>query len=347
MIQHNLPRWITIALALLLPPMHVAFSSGTLIVLNKTDNTATLIDLTNNKVRATLPTGAGPHEVAVSPEGRFAVVTNYGGREPGASLTVLDVAKAVKVKDINLGDYRRPHGVTWYGSGDEILVTAEANKMLLIVDIAKGAIRQAIPTDQEVSHMVALRPQGDRAFVANIRSGSVTVIDLKTGKALRSISTGAGAEGIDVSPDGKEAWVSNREANTVSVIDAEKLEIVAELKSESFPIRVKFTPDGKHVLVSNARSGDVAVFDAGSRAEAHRISMQLTALEEKDTRLFGDRFGTSPVPIGIFILPNGKNAYVANSNADLVTVIDLAKWEISGRLPAGKEPDGLGWSPLR
>jgi YVTN family beta-propeller protein len=99
-------------------------------------------------------------------------------------------------------------------------------------------------------------------------------------------------------------------------------------------------------LVSNARSGDVAVFDAGTRTEVHRLNMQLTAVEEKDQRLFGDRFGASPTPVGIVIPPDGKRAYVANTNADIVTVIDLSKWEISGRLPTGKEPDGLGWSPL-
>ncbi|MDZ7343990.1 MAG: beta-propeller fold lactonase family protein [candidate division KSB1 bacterium] len=345
--NNHFRKMATALLLVGLPGYAACATSGTLIVLNKTDNTATLIDLTNNTVRATLPTGVGPHEVAVSPDGRIAVVTNYGGREPGSSLTVIDVEKAVKIKAIELGDYRRPHGIIWYGTGDEILVTAEANKALLVVDIAKGIVRQAIPTDQEVSHMVALRPQQDRAFVANIRSGTATVIDLKQGEALRSIVTGDGAEGIDISPDGKEVWVSNRAANTVSIIDAEKLEVVAELKSADFPIRVKFTPDGKHVLVSHARSGEVAVFAAKSRMEVRRISMELTAIDEKETRLFGDRFGKSPVPIGICIPPHGKSAYIANSNADIVAVIDLSKWEIIERLPTGKEPDGLGWSLLR
>jgi YVTN family beta-propeller protein len=345
--QYDWSRWIGAAFLLLMMPREALSASGTLIVLNKSDNTAMLINLVDGKVRATIPTGVGPHEVTVSPDGRLAVVTNYGTRgEPGSTLTVIDVAKATKVKDITLGEYRRPHGVTWYGDGNEILVTAEGNQSLLIVDIAKAVARQAIATDQEVSHMVALRPQGDRAFVANIGSGTMTIIDLKTGKALRSMPTGAGAEGIAVSPNGKEVWVSNREANTVSVIDAEKLEVLAELKSADFPIRVKFTPDGKYVLVSNARSGDVAVFDTGTRMEVHRINMQLTAVEEKDKRLFGDRFGASPTPIGIVIPPDGKHAYVANANADIVTVIDLKKWEISGRLPTGKEPDGLGWSQL-
>jgi YVTN family beta-propeller protein len=107
----KLSCWLLVSLAMIMAPTRAGASSGTLIVLNKTDNTAMLIDLADGKVRATIPTGAGPHEVAVSSDGRLAVVTNYGTRqEPGSTLTVIDVAKAAKVKDIDLGEYRRPRG---------------------------------------------------------------------------------------------------------------------------------------------------------------------------------------------------------------------------------------------
>ena len=43
---------------------------GTLVVLNKAARTASLIDLATKKSVATIPTGDGPHEVAVSPDGR-------------------------------------------------------------------------------------------------------------------------------------------------------------------------------------------------------------------------------------------------------------------------------------
>jgi YVTN family beta-propeller protein len=58
--------------------------TGTVVVTNMNDNTATIIDVGSNAVRATLPTGEGPHEVAVSHDGRLAVVANYGIRgKPG------------------------------------------------------------------------------------------------------------------------------------------------------------------------------------------------------------------------------------------------------------------------
>jgi len=71
-----------------------------------------------------------------------------------------------------------------------------------------------------------------------------------------------------------------------------------------------------------------------------------TPVEQREGRLFADRFGKSPVPVGILISPDGRLAYIANTNADLITVIDLESLEVTGRLKAGQEPDGMGFSPL-
>jgi YVTN family beta-propeller protein len=320
--------------------------ADTLVVLNKAEATASLIDLPTEKVVATLPTGQGPHEVSVSPDGRLALGGNYGMRDaPGSSLTLIDIPAARVVKTIDLGEYQRPHGIQWRADGRHAVVTAEAQKAVLLVDVEAGEVVEVIETQQETSHMVAVTPDGSRAFVANIGSGSVTALDLSGRKVLAHISTGAGTEGIDVTPDGRQVWVTSREADTVSVLDASSLEILASLPSASFPIRAKITPDGRHVLVSNARSADVAVFDTSTRTEVRRISMSLEAADTEG-RLFGDQFGTSSVPIGIVVHPGGKRAYVAHAGADRISVLDLESWEVVGSLTAGKEPDGMAYSPL-
>jgi YVTN family beta-propeller protein len=323
--------------------------TGVIIVLNKSDDTANILDRRTGELLATVETGYQPHEVAISPDGRTAVVTNYGLRErPGNSLTVIDLAEARRIKDIDLGEYRYPHGIQWLGeTGNRLLVTAEGKDALIVVDISTGEITEAGITDQRVSHMVAATPDYRRAFVSNIGSANVTVIDLTTGEVIGHIQTGAGAEGIDVSPDGKEVWVTNRSANTVSVIDTETLGVIEELVSADFPIRAKFSPDGKYVLVSNARSGDVNVFDASERRIVATVRMDAEIAEEGEDRYFADQFEGSPIPIGIVIPPDGKSAYVANSNADVVVVIDLESFAVTARYRTGTQPDGIGWSPVR
>lgn len=319
-----------------------AKESGTVIVLNKSEASASLLDRATGKEYARLETGVGPHEVAVSPDNLTAVVCNYGERLPGSTLTVLDLGKGAVEKTIELKKFHRPHGICYLPDGKRVVVTAERERNLLVVNVESGEVESVIPTRQEVSHMVALTPNAQRAFVANIGSGSVSVIDLESAELLKVIPTGNGAEGVDVAPDGKTVWISNRGADSITVLDAQSLEPRKTLPCPSFPIRVKFTPNGEHVLVSCARSGDVAVFDAQSHKLVRRIKMDAKPVETEG-RLFGDQFGESPVPVGILIPPDGRLALVANTNADLVTVIDLDKWEIVDRWTAGKEPDGLGF----
>jgi YVTN family beta-propeller protein len=162
----------------------------------------------------------------------------------------------------------------------------------------------AVPTDQSVSHMLAVTPDGNRAFIANIGSGSVTVVDLEAGKKLRDVKTGDGAEGIAI------------------------------------------TPDGERALVSCARAGEVAMFDVPAREEIGRTKLDLSALPGSERRLFGDRFGQSPVPIGLVIAPDGKRAWVAATQSDVVVALDLESFSGAGLLRAGKEPDGMAYSPI-
>ncbi len=327
--------------ALALPP---AAAAETLIVLNKAEASASLLDTASGAEVARVPTGTGPHEVAVSPDGRLAVVADYGTREaPGKTLTVIDVAAARVLRTIALGTFTRPHGILFLADGKRVAVTVEGSKALLLVDVEKGAVLRSIETNQEVSHMVAVTRDETRAFVANIGSGSVSVLDLVSGKHLSDIPTGEGAEGIEIV--GKHVWVTNRGADTVSILDTASLEVVATRPCASFPIRAKATTDGRWVLVSCARSGEVAVFDAASFEEVRRVRMQIEA-GDTSGRLFGDSFGTSSVPVGILVEPAGKFAYVAHTNADAVSVVDLTTWKVTSTLHGGKEPDGLGWSKL-
>jgi len=158
--------------------------------------------------------------------------------------------------------------------------------------------------------------------------------------------TGEGAEGIAVTPDGREVWVGNREADTLTILDPQTLAIIGEFPCRGFPIRIAPTPDGKKMLVSAAESGEVVVIDAKQRQEIFRRQLDLSTAADASTRLFGDRFGGSPVPVGLVVAPDGSSAWVAATQADAVVVIATAGLRVLGILEAGKEPDGMALSPV-
>ncbi len=306
-------------------------AAGTLVVANKADATVWLVEPESGDVHAKFDVGVGPHEVAASPDGRFAAVANYGdgGRE-GSTLTIIDVPEARIFRAVDLGEYTRPHGLSWLDR-TRLLVTSETAQSLLVVDVWTGEVSAALATDARVSHMVAPHPLHHRAYVANLADGTMTTLEVDCGSHRVSTETGAGAEGIAVRPDGREAWVTNRAANTVTVVNLDTMAVAAVLPAGEFPIRVAFTPDGTSAFVPNARGGDVWVYDVATREVVTTVAVD------------SGTGGENAVPIGVLVDPSGSEAFVALTGQGQVAVLNTRTFRIERMLQAGGQPDGMAW----
>ena len=329
---------LPLVLAILAGGTPTAAAADLLIVLNKSDHEAVLVDPVTLKPVARIATGRGPHEVAVSPDGRMAYVSNYGVyavfregqrvNEPGNTISVLDLERRAVKDTFDLGAYAKPHGIVVSRDGRRLWVTCEDSQAVLELDAARGGVLKAWKTAQETSHMIVPSADESKLFVANIRSGSVTVIERRTDR-VTTVVTGPGAEGIDRSADGREVWVTNRADSSISVLDAVRDTVVVKLESGGqMPIRVKFTPDGREAWVSCGKSDAVTVFDARTRKLVATIPV-------------------GAMPVGIQMSPDGQRAFVANTNDDLVTVFDVAARKVLGTFTTGNEPDGMAWVPGR
>ena len=329
-----------------------ARTGDVLVVLEKEAARARLLDPATGATLATLPTGPFPHEVAASPDGRTAVVADYGAREPGRTLTVLDLVGRRVARTIDLGEYRRPHGIVWLpaapgGAAARVVVTAEQSQALLVVDVGAGRVERAIPTGQRGTHMVAVSADGRRAWTANIGSGSVTLVDLARGDTVRTRVTGRGPEAIDVSPDGREVWAADRDLDRITVLDAATLDSLGSVPTGRFPNRLKFTPDGRHVLVSNAAAGTLGVYDARGRRLAATVALGEGPAAAPNPM---NPSGRSAVPLGIQLAPRGGRAWVALNAAGALAEVELPaggadRARVARRVPAGDGPDGMAYAP--
>jgi YVTN family beta-propeller protein len=54
--------------------------------------------------------------------------------------------------------------------------------------------------------------------------------------------------------------------------------------------------------------------------------------------------GRQGKPVGLAVSPDGKRIYVANGNANVVSVVDTEKGAVVGRIPVGKRPWGIAVS---
>lgn len=312
---------------------------GTIVVTNMNDNSATLVDAATMTVRATLPTGQGPHEAAVSHDGRWAVVSNYGVRgAPGHTLTVIDVDQGRVARTIDLGGYQRPHGMAFLAGDSLLAVTSEAARVVLLVDFEAGRVRDTIPTQRPGSHMMALAPGDRRLFTTNVPDGSITAIDPATRTSGSVLPVAKQVEGIAITPDGKHVWVGSNGDSLVVVVDAEREQPVDTIRGFGMPYRLGITPDGRRAVVSDPIRGEIRIIDARTRRLEHLIVVP------KEGLVATAEVPGSPSPEGVTVSRDSRFAYVTLQGRNQVAAIDLEAGRITGLAPVGTWPDGIAYS---
>ena len=310
--------------------------ADTLAVVCKSEFNLALVDPATQKVLAKLPTGLGPHEVAVSPDGRTAYVSNFGRYsvypagdtlhdKAGNTITVVDLVDRKVKATFDLDTHTGPHGMVVSHDGKLLWATSETPQAILEMDAATGKILHVWNTNQVRSHMIVVTPNESKFYVTNTVSGSVSVVERSTGE-VKVLATGPGTEGIAISPDGKEVWAASRADAKIAVISTATDAIVASFASGGkSPKRLAFTPDGTQVWVTNSGGSLVTVFDAHSR----ELLSSLTT--DKD-------------PSGVYFSSDGRRAYVTNSAANVLTIVDSQARKVLNAMPIGTDPDGVIWS---
>ena len=319
--------------------------AGLLVVANQEGASATVLDAASMQTIATVPVGVGPHEVTVSHDGRWAVVTNYGDRTTqGNTLSVIDLAAATPTvtRTIDLGEYHRPHGITFVGIGDKMLVTSETSQRLLIVDFSSGRVDTALATNGRGSHMVATRRDGRRAWTANIQDGTVTEYDLDTRRTGRTYPAAPMDEGIAVSPGGVHVWVGSNTAHTVTVLDAARGVPIDTLTGFGMPYRIGISRTGTLALVNDPVSNRIWVYDANSRKQVAEID--LAKVEGVKAPTGGAPGESGAGPEGVAFDPIANVAYVTLHGTNQVVAVDLDQRKVVGFGPVGAGPDGVAFS---
>jgi YVTN family beta-propeller protein len=269
-----------------------------------------------------------PHEMVFSPDGRYLYTTDNGTMRieqegtGGNFVSIIDVKARKKTGEINLGKFRRPHGIDIDRATGRIAVTTELPDRLLLIDPKTRKIEREYPTGGKTAHMVTLGPGARFAYVSHSNSGNVTAIDLASG-AITSLATGTRPEGSVLSADGRRVYVVNRESAAITLIDTASRKIVGTIAASKGPVRISRTPDDKTIIYACMHDEVVEFADA--------MTLKVTGRTER-----------LPGPlVSLTISPDGKYAFTSAEERDLVYVISIADRKVIRKiqLPRDSHPD--------
>lgn len=304
-----------------------------LIVIDKIGRHVRFFDPSTFQEISNLEVGVAPHDLAISPDHKFAYIPVYGdgvyGRNPhpGHTIAIVDLASRQMAGTIDVSPYQAPHGIQIDATG-KIYVTCDLSRKLLVIDPQARKVEAALDTEG-TGHWVAVLPNASKAYVVNKSDKLfITVIDLQKRAIIARIPAPNGTEGIAASPDGKYVVAVDHVEPKLLVINTatDTVEVTLPLEGNTkAAFKPRFSLDGSKLLVCNMTERLVNVFDT---ADVH--GKQQVIPVGKD-------------PMGFAFAPDGKTVLVANHGDGTVSVIDLSHNRVVSSFTGGMGVESLAY----
>ncbi|HXY31691.1 MAG TPA: YncE family protein [Gemmatimonadaceae bacterium] len=308
----------------------------------------------------------GPHNVSVSPDGRFWYVSIAHGM-PFGFVWKFTTGSDTLVGRVQVGMFPTTIGLSPDGNwayvpnsdfhGDR----GHMNTVSVLYTPTMTSVA-AIPTC-DMPHGSKWNHHGTVVYIACMMSDELVTIDPSTFDIGRRVSLGSGhpmtmaeheqmadhsgpATGpgaasstmagqnpdclttyVSVSPDDSRIYLACNHSGELQVRDARTLDLIKRLPTGAGAYNVEPSPDGRFVLVTNKKAQSVSIVSATTLAELSRVPT------------------SKKIPHGIAFSPDGRYAFVScesvGSDPGAVDAIDLATLQRVASMPVPLQPTGI------
>ena len=301
-----------------------------MVVSNTADDTVTVIDLGTLTATATIHLGHAPEHMEIDPSGDVLAVSNIG--EGTVSLVSLaDERELARVDGLH-----EPHNMTFDPSGTRLYVGNLGASFVSMIDVPLATVAGEIPVgpDRALAARsaggdayqgiinVTATPDGRLGFAAYGEGDGMAVIDLESGRTLKTLTLGDTPWRAYASGDGRYMIVPNNGDETVSVVSTASLDEVARLPGAADMTGVNTGWFDSLAFVISRGDDKVLVIDLATMSAAGEIALP----------------GTPETGVAT---PDGTRLYVALSDAGKVAVIDMQTRSLVATIgDVGEEPWG-------
>lgn len=209
---------------------------------------------------------------------------------------------------------------------NRLYVTNFLSNDVSVVDLTRGAVLATIPVGKNPTGM-AVSPNQEEVYVANMWSGTVSVISTAQNEvthtiAIPTMNNPAVPFGLAMMPDGSKVYVTNLNDGTVRVIDTQTKTVVDTITAAyDWAMRyIAISPNGEYAWAVGTGDGKISVIRTADNTVVTKI-MNLPSARH------------------LAFTPDGKRAYVTGEKFSRVYVIDTTDY---ARLAVIQFPAGSG-----
>ena len=216
----------------------------------------------------------------------------------------------------------------------------------------------------------AVKGMPELVYVPNLRSSTLSVIDPKTYKVIKTIKTPLGPQHIVPSWDLQTLWINSSHGNRLTPINPRTVTAGKAIYVHD-PYNLYFTPNGKYAMVM-AESDKQIVFQNPQTMEIKkRLKVPCAGVNHVDFTADGNQFLAScefsgqlilvdtakmkvikvvklypvtslnPMPQDVKISPDGKTFYIADMTSDGIWIMPANNFDHFTFLKTGKGAHGL------
>ena len=264
--------------------------------------------------------------IEVSRDGALIYVGNY---EKG-QLLIVDAKSGEIVEKIATG--KNLHGIDMTPDGKFLYLASgdfkegEQYNYITVLDTTTNKITNEILTTSKSPSHIDFSRDGSLAYVANILSNDITLIDTKTQKIIATIPVGTIPNEVEPSSDDKYLFVANVTDGTVSIVDIVAQKEIDIIKAGEGTHGIAISPDGNYIYASNRASNDVVMIDMETKEVVNSIETGIVANH-------------------VSYVPDLNKLYVTNKDSNDLAVIDAENLTMIKKVSLGKTPHEISFAP--
>lgn len=311
-----------------------------------------------------IPTGASPKSVTISPDGRLAYVMNL--EACSVSVFDVATHKLVRTiafpqTPATGWDYKldrpipsvaeKPVDAAFTDGGRLLWVSLHNASAVFVFAVegrgfdpkscanrcVKATVREAdgrtwarsmlrIPTGR-TPKVIKVSPDGRQVAISNWHGHSVTIVDAKGFRPLRTLKVPSIPRGLAFSKDGRRLYVAIMGGTQVEVFDTTTYKRTAVIANVgAAPRELILDREGRYLYASCNSGCVVTRIDTRTLKPVARVSV-----------------GSEPRTIAFS--PDEKTIYACCYGAHRLYVIDVSRLRVTGSLPTGENPVGIAVTP--